>query len=70
MIYPRPNFLKFFNIRDFVLYFCVAYTFFDITGALVVEFNHFGGGIINDKNVSSLVPEPTNNTINLVISVK
>jgi len=71
MTYIRPSlFSRIFtllNLRDFIIFFCVAYTVLDITGAVVAEFNHSGGGIIHD----SVVPNTnTNSTVNLVITVK
>jgi hypothetical protein len=70
MAYLRQSILNRIDIKDFIIYFCVAYTVFDIAGAVVAEFNHFGGGIINDKNVPALVEPATNNTVNLIITVK
>jgi hypothetical protein len=61
------DYLRNLNLKTFLLYFCVAYAFLDITGAIVAGLNHTRGGIIHD-------PEPivqnTNNTVNLIITVK
>jgi hypothetical protein len=68
MSYIRPSiFTNLFNLltlRDFIIFFCVSYTVFDITGAVVAGLNHTGGGIIHDPVAN------TNNTVNLVITVK
>ena len=61
------DYLRNFTIKNFLLYFCVAYTFFDITSAVVAGLNHTRGGIIADKEV---VTSNTNNAVNFVISVK
>jgi hypothetical protein len=59
------DYLRSFTIKNFLLYFCVAYTFFDVTGAIVAGLNHTHGGIIADREITS-----TNNAVNFVISVK
>jgi hypothetical protein len=61
------DYLRSFTIKNFLLYFCVAYTFFDVTGAIVAGLNHTHGGIIADKEV---VSSSTNNAVNFVITVK
>jgi hypothetical protein len=61
------DYLRNFTIKNFLLYFCVAYTFFDVTGAIVAGLNRTRGGIVADQEV---VSSKTNNAVNFVISVK
>jgi hypothetical protein len=56
------------SVPVFLLVFCLTYTLFDVTGALVNYLNKSGGGIIADKPVVELVN--SNNTITLTIDVK
>jgi hypothetical protein len=68
MAYLKPSLLSKFNIKSFLLYFCTAYTFLDITGAVVASLNHTGGGVVHDS--IPVVSANTNSTVNLVITVK
>jgi hypothetical protein len=56
------NFLRELTLKNFLIYFCIAYTFFDITGAIVAGLNHTHGGIVFDKENSQ--------PVNLVVTVK
>jgi hypothetical protein len=70
MSYLLPEFLRTFNIRNFILYFCVTYTFLDITGAIVSALNHTGGGLVHNDTIETIPGNLTNNTLNLLITVK
>lgn len=61
------DYLRKLTLKNFLLYFCVAYTFFDVTSAIVSGLNRTHGGIIADREVES---SSTNNAVNFVITVK
>jgi hypothetical protein len=70
MSYLRPSFIRTFSYKSFICFFCITYTFLDITGAIVSVFNRTRGGVVHDGITEVQPITNTNNTLNLVITVK